>query len=350
MPQFYNFNEIWKRKDINGKKPLIYIVSTNRSGGKTTAFLKKAFDDNLNNNEECVIFYRKRTELAGSEKIFEEMLEREYPSQSVVGKMMIDNLIYRIWREDDSGKYPLGFAVAFKGTDDLKKYSPVFSKVTKCLLDEFQKEDGKYLKDECSLLLSSYTSIARGQGKQSRPVELYLLGNNISILNPYYFKLGITKRLKKDTKFMRGDGWVLEQGFNESASKALGENAVIRALSGERELSYLLSTEYLIDVDKFITTPSGKSRYICTIIYDDIKIGVREFENGEIHCNSKIDPSSIYTFAFTDSTHSNDTTILRKGSFLWKMIRDGYDGAYLTFSSHEIKNVIFELIGVDMYD
>lgn len=56
MPEFYNFNEIWKRKDINGKKPLIYIVSTNRSGGKTTAFLKKAFDDNLNNNEECVIF------------------------------------------------------------------------------------------------------------------------------------------------------------------------------------------------------------------------------------------------------------------------------------------------------
>ena len=155
--------------------------------------------------------------------------------------------------------------------------------------------------------------------------------------------------MKKDTKFMRGDGWVLEQGFNASASKALGENSVIRALSGKRELNYLLSKEYLIDVDKFITNPSGKSRYLCTIIYDEIKIGVREFENGEIHCNNKVDPSSLYTFAFTDASHSNDTVILRKGSFMWKTIRDGYDGAYLTFSSHEIKNVIFELIGVDMY-
>ena len=346
---FYTFEEIKKRKDINGKKPLIYIVSTNRSGGKTTAFLKMAFEDNIEKEEECVLFYRKRTELTGSEKIFEEMICREYPEQSVSGKMMIDNLIYQIWREDEHGKKPLGYAVAFKGSDDLKKYSPIFQKVTKCLLDEFQKEDGRYLKDECSLLLSAYTSISRGQGKQSRPVELYLLGNNISILNPYYFKLGITKRLKKDTKFMRGDGWVLEQGFNASASKALGENSVIRALSGKRELNYLLSKEYLIDVDKFITNPSGKSRYLCTIIYDEIKIGVREFENGEIHCNNKVDPSSLYTFAFTDASHSNDTVILRKGSFLWKTIRDGYDGAYLTFSSHEIKNVIFELIGVDMY-
>lgn len=47
-----------------------------------------------------------------------------------------------------------------------------------------------------------------------------MLSNAVTIINPYYVEMGITDRLKNETKFLRGDGYVLEQSFLESVSEA----------------------------------------------------------------------------------------------------------------------------------
>ena len=41
----YNPEKILRMRDLDGLKPAIYIVSTNRSAGKTFSFLKKVLED-----------------------------------------------------------------------------------------------------------------------------------------------------------------------------------------------------------------------------------------------------------------------------------------------------------------
>ena len=86
------------------------------------------------------------------------------------------------------------------------------------IFDEFQSETNHYCDNETKKFISIHTSIARGQGEQVRYVPVYMLSNPVSIINPYYVEMGISGRLKDDTKFLRGDGFVLEQGYIESAS------------------------------------------------------------------------------------------------------------------------------------
>lgn len=112
----------------------------------------------------------------------------------------------------------------------------VFYFCTSCsrVFDEYQDESNNYLPNEIDKLMSIHTSIARGDGKQSRRVPLYMASNTVSILNPYYQALGINKMLKRDTKILRGDGWVYERTYNENASKAFEGSAFNRAFSGSK--------------------------------------------------------------------------------------------------------------------
>ena len=66
-----------------------------------------------------------------------------------------------------------GYAVSLNSADQLKKYSHLFSDVSRMLFDEFQSETNHYCSDEIKKLLSIHTSVARGQGEQIRYVPVY---------------------------------------------------------------------------------------------------------------------------------------------------------------------------------
>ena len=96
-------------------------------------------------------------------------------------------------------------------------------------MEEFQTESGAYLNNEIGKLQSILTSVSRGGGKQSRFMRLILLSNNVSLMNPYFIFLGVYRNYQKGTKFLHGKGYVFEFAFNESASKAMEENRLLKA-------------------------------------------------------------------------------------------------------------------------
>ena len=132
---------------------------------------------------------------------------------------------------DKEGGLSCGYAISLNNADQIKKYAHLFSDVARMIFDEFQSETNHYCSDEVEKLLSVHTSIARGQGEQIRYVPVFMLSNPVSIINPYYVELGISNRLKEDTKFLRGDGFVLEQGYIESASEAQKQSGFNRAFA-----------------------------------------------------------------------------------------------------------------------
>ena len=98
---------------------------------------------------------------------------------------------------------------------------------------------------------------------------LQQIPNTVSLLNPYYKEFGINKMLKKDTKFLRGDGWVFERTYNKNASIAYKESGIARAFKHASYNEYASENKYLNDNECLIGKPTGQSRYICTIRFNE---------------------------------------------------------------------------------
>ena len=164
---YYNPKKILSIKDLDNETPSIYIITTNRSAGKTTSFLKKSLEDYKENKSQVVLMYRYKYELKASADIYKDVLTL-YPDLGVEMKCVphADGLYYELFLDNES----FGYAVSLANPDALKKYSPIFSKVKQIIFDEFQTETGKYLPKEIKKFQSLYLTIARGGGKQSRKV------------------------------------------------------------------------------------------------------------------------------------------------------------------------------------
>lgn len=344
---YYNPQKILRMEDLDGEEPNIYIITTNRSAGKTTSFLKKALDDFKKLGVKVVLMYRYTYELNSCADIFKDVLKL-YPEygETMTGVSHANRLFYEMFLDKES----FGYAVALSNPDALKKYSPIFAEVENIIFDEFQTETGKYLTKEVQKLQSLYLTIARGGGKQSRNVKLFMLGNMVTIMNPYFIFFEIHKRLKSNTNFLRGHGWIAEFGFNDSASKAIQGNSFFKAFQKDSYMSYSTEKVYLHDSDIFIEKPKGKSKYICTIMHDGNAYGVREYyEDGVLYISHKPDNSCKQVIAFKASDHNQNTIMLNHYSYLWKNIRDAFNNGYLRFDDMKAKSAIFDILSVDLY-
>ena len=55
-PKYYDGTKLLSLMDINGNKPELYLCTTNRSGGKTTYFGRKAVNNFLKNGKKKYLF------------------------------------------------------------------------------------------------------------------------------------------------------------------------------------------------------------------------------------------------------------------------------------------------------
>lgn len=344
---YYNPKKILSLKDLEKKEPTFYLISTNRSAGKTTCFLKMALENFHARREQFVLLYRYKYELTSCATLFDDIM-RLYPE--LQGEINTVNHAQGLFVEMLMNGETIGFAISMNNPDVMKKYSPLFAGVEMCIFDEFQTESGKYLPKETEKLQSLLLTIARGGGRQSRPIKVFMLSNNVSIMNPYYIEFGIHKRIKSDTKFMRGIGWVAEFGFNESASKNIQENGIARAFQNSNYLRYSSTKEYLHVTDAFIEKISGRSRYLFTIVHLGKKYGVREYmDEGIIHVSHKVDDTFKYIITLKASDHNQNTLMLNNYSFLIDNIKKAFKHGYLRFDDLETKNAIFDILAIDLY-
>lgn len=344
---YYDLSIIKNKTDLDGKKPSIYLISTNRSAGKTTACLIESLERYKMHGEHVCFLYRTNYELNACSTLYEDVLKM-YPDYGVEIKSIsyAKGLFYKIFLDGCL----FGFAVSINQSDKLRKYSPIFANVSMAIFDEYQLENGRYLKNEVALLQSTLTTIARGGGEQSRNIDLFMLGNNVSLLNPYYIAFGIHKRLKSNTHFLRGHGWIAEFGFNKSASKAILENPLLNAFSGDY-LEYSAKEKvYLNDAEIFIEKLSGKSRYCFTIVHENKKYGVYEYYyEGYVYISKKIEPSCKEIYAFDNKSHNDETILVPRYSYVGDFLMSAYKEGLLRFSDMESKNAVIDILAINLY-
>lgn len=335
---YYDGTKLLSMKDINGKTPEIFMCTSNRTGGKTTYFGRLAVNKFLKYQKKFGLTYRFNYELDDiCDKFYKDIGGLFFNGYEMTTKRRASGLFHELYLNDVS----CGYAFALNGADQIKKYSHLFSDVDIMLFDEFQSETNHYCPDEVKKFISLHTSVARGQGKQVRYVPVYMMSNPVSIINPYYVAMGISNRLKDDTKFLRGDGFVLEQGFNESASVAQKESGFNRAFAGNEYVAYSSEAVYLNDSKAFIDRPVGNSRYICTLRYHGVDYGVKEYsELGIIYCDDKADRTFRTRITVTTEDHNINYVMLKRNDFFLSNLRVLFERGCFRFKDLRCKEAV----------
>lgn len=339
---YYDGTKLLSMKDINGKQPELLLCTTNRTGGKTTFFGRYVINRFKKRGEKFGLLYRYNYELDDcADKFFKDLSTLFFNGEIMTSKRKANGIFHELWLGDEH----CGYAISINSADAIKKYSHLFSDITTILFDEFQTESGRYCSDEVQKFVSIHTSIARGQGKQVRFVPVIMLSNAVTIINPYYVALGISNRLSNDTKFLKGDGYVLEQGFIESASNQQKTSGFNRAFSSQKYVEYSSQNIYLNDSATFIDKPSGKSRYIATLKYEGNNYAIREYsELGIMYCDDKADMSFPTKVTVTTDDHQINYVMLKQNSLFISTLRYFFERGCFRFKDLKCKECILKCL------
>lgn len=346
--QYYDGTKLLSMKDINGLTPEIFISTSNRSAGKTTYFGRMVINRFKKQGKKFCLLYRFNYELTGcAEQFFKDIGNLFFKGDVMTEVKRANGVFVELFLNKKS----CGYCISLNYADQIKKKSHLLSDVDSILFDEFQSENNHYCDDEVAKLMSIHTSLARGGGEQVRYLPVYMISNAVSIINPYYLSLGIADRLKTDTNYLRGDGFVVEQGFYENVAEAQKASGFNRAFKGQRYLKYAAQNVYLNDNLNLIEKMSGISDYIVTIKKDDKFYGVRRFtDTGLFYIDNRADETYPDKIVPNAVEQEQGYMLLGRSSVLMSSLRMAFERGYVRFRNQECKGVFFNLMKYNMFN
>lgn len=341
MSEFYSCDYLCSLKDINKQIPDIYISDGNRTAGKTTTFTRRLVDRFLKDGGMFYYLYRNKTDLGScADTFFGDVGPKFYPGHEMTEKTLLKGNAVLLLLDDE----PCGFCLALSMARKYKKNRGMFTSVVHGFFDEYQDEDGEYLNEEVNKMMSIHTTIAGGNADHSRRVPLYMASNTVSVLNPYYHAFGIDKRLRKNTRILRGNGWVYERTFNKSAAKAFESSAFNKAFSSSKYFQYAAQNVYLNDNSALIEKPTGGSQYMVSIKYKHEWYNIRKYIDC-IYVSHGADHSyPIKICLLVEDMTDSSLTRLTTADFLLVSLRNYFNQGIVRFQDIECKNVFLDAV------
>ena len=334
---------------------LINIIVGNRGGGKSYGAKEKAVENFIKKKEQFGYIRRYKDDLKKPLEQFYKDIAQEFPEHEC--KVEGDKVYIRLkadpkqkWSEKDLAGY--GFSLS---TANNKK-SMSFPDISMLIYDEFLLEEGnqRYLPNEVEKLLNLYETIAR-PGSGHRRVTLWMLGNAISITNPYflYWGLKMPKTMDKNGKWI----WkhptrpiLVEDVRNEGFIDAKRNTEFGQLVDGTNYADYSIENKFLLDDDTFIEKKSQYARHLFNFVYRAEKFGVwYDYTEGKMWVSQSCDPSGM-TYSFTMKDHKPNTMLWKsknKTVYL-KQFLEAFKQGILHFESMNIKNMCYEILKMSM--
>lgn len=339
---YYDGTKLLSMKDLNGQTPEIFMCTSNRTGGKSTYFGRLMVNRFLKKGEKFGLLYRFNYELKDvPDKFFKVLAELFFPNHIMTSKSRADGIYHDLFIDD----VHCGYAISINSADKIKTLSGLFSDIQSILFDEFQSESNHYCNDEVKKFISVHTSIARGNKKQVRYVPVYMLANPVTTINPYYVEMNISSRLHENTKFLRGEGFVLEQGYNETACLAQKESGFNKAFQSNDYVAYSSESVYLNDNKSFIEKMSGDNIYLCTLKYNGNEYALREFSSqGIIYCDDRPDTTFRTKISVTTEDHEINYVMLKRNDMFLSSLRYLFERGCFRFKNLTCKEVVLKAL------
>lgn len=296
----------------------------------TSKFVTKKF---INNGDEFAYIRRYKTELKKSiPKFFEPLITNEefkdHKLSTSGDKFYIDGKV-------------AGYSMTLSTAQDLK--STNFSKVKYIIFDEFIIEEGQkhYLKNEVENFLGLVETIAR-----MRNVKIFMLGNAVTVANPYFLFFDINMPYNTDIKTYK-DGLILVQYMkNEEYRKAKRESPLGKLVEGTEYSKYAIDNSFRLDNKDFIERKSGNSRFTFAIKYKENVYGVWfNYNEGKIFISNDYNENG-QIFACTLQDHSPNTMLINSARKYnsWKTFIQNYQLGNVYYENQKIKQNIKEVV------
>ena len=351
--KFYDGTELLSKRDAEGQLPEIYIVcSRTRSAGKTWFFTKKLFEDFLENPDEnkFIVFCRNKLELGSvAEGMFKGMLDFYHPeytiSESIQMKGTFSNIFVTTGSGDDTVRTHCGYVLPLASADTIKRISSLFVDACQGFFDEFMPESKTtFLSDEVQKFLSIVTSVARGGGETRRRLPIYFCSNCISVNNPYFIELGLNRRIKSDTKFVKGVGYVFQKIENNLIIDTHANAGINRAFKGNKAIDYA-DNSWMNDNYTCIEKPGdwGRAMYYCTIIDGKYTYGVNYYPNMDLYyVGCKFDKTAGLCFNIKYDDMTPNVPLIR-GSLYMKTLREAMEKGIVRFQTIHAKESFMDI-------
>lgn len=342
MSNYYDATKLLSLMDRNGDRPEIYMCTTNRSAGKTTWFSRYLVKKWLEKKEKFGLIYRFKNEVTDvPDKFFKDIGGLFFKGHTMTQQICCGGAFIELLLDDE----PCGYAMALNTADTLKKYSHMFSDISRLFMDEFQSETNHYCSDEVRKFISLHTTIARGQGQAVRYVPVYMCSNAVTLLNPYYSALGVASEVQANTRFVRGEGYVLETGIVEAAAEAQKNSPFNRAFANNKYVAYSSQNIYLNDNSAFIEKPKTAGRYICTLKYGGEDYAIREYGyEGIVYCDTRVDSTFPTKVVVETEDHGVNYVMLKSNDMFLGTLRFYFEQGCFRFKDLKCKEAILKAL------
>ena len=342
MSRYYNVNNILSHDC------LFNFIITGRGYGKTYGFTKWCIKRYIKTKEQFVYARRQKNELENV-NIFFNALEKdeEFANYEFTVAGMTGYIREKSDEEVNTNTWEIICYFVNLSTQASFKSTP-FPDVTTIIFDEFiiDTTSGKqnYLKNEPRLLLEMYSTIAR-PGSNHPKVRLFCLGNNLSIVNPYftYFNIKITKQYglfkARDNKLL-----VHLAKTSEEFKTSVQQTDFYKIIADTEYADYSIDNTSLTDNTNMIRKRSGNYRGWFNVVINDILLGIwYNIDEDYLYIDKTKVPedasevTKTYNINFENSNPAWNRVGSLKRSYWSKMVKDYYLTNNVFYSDLEVQ-------------
>lgn len=308
---------------------LINIIIGERGVGKSFSTKKHCINRFLKKGEEFVYLRRYKTELKSSVPHFFDDIKEKNIFPGV--KFEVKNNMFYI-----DGKIS-GYALPLSTANILKSTS--FAKVKTIMFDEFIIDRGcyRYLLNEIETFLDIIETIAR-----LRDIKVFMLGNAISITNPYFTYFNLSLPYNSDIALFKDNSILVNYIKNENYREVKKASRFGKLIEGTEYGKYAIDNEFLRDSKSFIKKKEKNCKFYFILIINGYYYGVwNDYKNGVMYISEDYDPNCPVKYALNTKDHTESSILIRvRNSPLIKSVIDHYRLARLCFENQRTKNMV----------
>ena len=132
--KYYDGTKLLSMKDIKGNTPEVFLVTSNRTAGKTTFFTRMLINRFKKKGEKFGVLVRYGADLKTcDERIFKDVQSLFFPSSKMEIKKGVENAFAELYLDDE----PCGYAIAINNARKIKEVSHILTDTKSLFFDEF---------------------------------------------------------------------------------------------------------------------------------------------------------------------------------------------------------------------
>ena len=180
-----------------------------------------------------------------------------------------------------------------------------------------------------------------------RDVRVILLGNAITISNPYFDFFKLSLPYNSEFKTFKNGTIVVNYIKNEAYRAKKKSTRFGQLIDGTEYGEYAIDNTFLRDNDSFLAKRDKDARVYSTIVLKGEKYGIwRNWKTGFVYISTDFEPSNPCVFAFDINDHTENTIYTKARNSTWfSPVINAYKMGCLFFESQKIKNDFTSIIG-----